>query len=343
MKWPRLVRKDRSALEEGVRRDRGLQQLRAKVEEAGPFVTKNALATRLFLLLMVAGLLCGPLAIGLWYIGTKAPAQAIVTQGSVQETDDATARQRVLAEGAATDLAWRWAGATAQDFRALAGELGIPPSSDAAAPQKITSPVRDVTVVDSTPLQPVSDPVTRWQVSVLVRGGVAGPDPAAYLILVDIQDEVPRPVSLPGQIPLPASTTERIATSTLVPTKHPLAKALTGWAGAMLAGQGDVSPWLAPGVAMTSIQPAVCDKPVVTAVALGQIPDEVPQNGQTASVALTVACGTGTNQARTFGYLLDVRGRDQRWEVLGFATTPAQAARPASSTTPSPTPESTPS
>lgn len=318
-------------------------KIKAAVTASGPWTTKNHVATTVFKALFVVGLVTGPVALFGQATSSRGTAAGVASPAptSIDSGDTVTAGQQVLAEGAAATLGWRWAQATGKDMATLVREVGLPPSKQVGGPQKSLGPVLAVTVLDATP-QPAQTDVTRWEVRIFIRGGVATLRGRTYLVLVDVAaDRRARPVTLPGQIP-PTTGEEGAAVDSIrLQDTHPLTKAAAGWAGAMVAGKGDLDPWLSPGAQLIPIVPAVCSKPAVSVAALAEEePPSVPADDQRVQAGITIVCDAGTTKASTLQYLLEFAGRDGRWEVSQLAPPPAPLSPSATPTPSTPTPAS---
>lgn len=344
MKLPTLFGKSCRGGEEAETGGDQLGQVKAAVAASGPWTTRNHVATKIFAALFVVGLVTGPVALFGQITSARGVATGVASPAPARmgSGDTVAADQQVLAEGAAVTLGWRWAQATGKEMATLAREVGLPAGRQVGGPRKAPGRVLAVTVLDAVAQQTDAD-ATRWQVRIFIRGGVATARGRTYLVLVQVSgDRRAHPLTLPGQIPsAPAEEGAAVDVTTLQAT-HPLAKAATGWAGAMVAGKGDLDPWLSPGADMSAIAPAVCAKPAVSVAALAEDePTLTPDDDQRVQATVTIICNADTKNASTLQYLLEFAGRDGRWEVSQLA--PAPAGDPSMTATPIPnTPTPTP-
>jgi hypothetical protein len=192
--------------------------------------------------------------------------------------------------------------------------LGYTPELPATArPTELSAPVR---AVDITPADD-----DYW--SVVVAVGWTGQE-RFWQVAVDLRDGPPNAVGLPAAVAAPAPP-ERSSIDVNMPapaTDDPMVESATGFLGAYLCGQADLSRYLSPGVSLTPADPAVCgeveiirwgvvesddetNKTVVLDAALDQTAD--PDSGFTPRVAT---------------YTLLLSSRDGRWEVAELLPAP---------------------
>lgn len=298
---------------------------RKVAQHVGPWQYSSLAGTRLFLVLMVAGVLAGPAALA-WTLATgqqAAPPASAASAGEVGEGG----RDRTEAAGAATNLVWSWLSADQADSETLAS-LVLNPPTQLTLPRRRQAPPTMVTVLDAVETTP-----TVWDVLVAARGGQAGAG-ATYRVSVSTSDSGASALTMPGQVPMPTGPAGFSATDVqAVASSHPAAETVNGFAWAFLSNRGDLSRWLAPGSALTPVVPKVCQQIQTTVSSPSDLPD-VPANGEEAAVLTDLTCRTNASTARTFQYFLTLRGRDGRWEVASYTTAISPPAASAGQRTP---------
>lgn len=319
--------------EAGSRAPRGLLtrvrgSSRSVAQHVGPWQYGSLLGTKVFLVLIVAGVLAGPAALA-WTIVTAQqapPAASADLAGGAGEDG----RSRTEAVGAATNLVSLWLSAGQTDSETLASLVANPPAQ-LTLPRQRPIPPTMVTVLDAVQTSP-----TVWDVMVAARGGQAGAG-AAYRVAVSTSDSGAAALTMPGQVPMPIGPASSTAADLeAVAGSHPAAETVNGFARALLSNSGDLSRWLAPRSALTPVASKVCQQIQTTVSSPSDLPD-VPGNGEEAAVLTDLTCRTSASTGRTFQYTLTLRGRDGRWEVASYTsavTPPADAGGSSSVPTP---------
>lgn len=309
----------------------------AAADKVGPWQHGSLAGTKTFLVLFIAALLAGPTALAWNLMATSSTAAGTQTAPAhAAAGEDSRARTRAI--GAAASLVSLWLSASRDDVDRIIGQLQVPPDR-LMLPDKPPASPRDIQAIDAVQTTP-----GEWAVTIVARGGQAGHG-AAYRVLVTVTPAAALVVTLPGQIPMPSARAHVAGALALaaLPSTHPVAKTVSGFTDSLLTGNGDLSRWLAPMVNLTPVQPAACKK-VQTSIVAPESTPQTPSAGQEIIVLSTVACLTSTvagqQSDRTLQYSLTLRGRDGRWEVAGYATSPT--ARPAPRTTTSPAGTSSP-
>ncbi len=154
---------------------------------------------------------------------------------------------------------------------------------------------------------------------------------------------LPSPVAAP-RVSLVSSTTYQTQLATSSPPGETVAQFLTAY----LAGAGDLSRYLTPGVSMDPISPApytsvrLNDLRATTAVDV----TKTPADGQQLRVLVIATAVVTERQSSPVAYALTLKARAGRWEIFSIDPAPAgssaasTAAIPATSVTPSPRPTS---
>lgn len=305
-------------------------------DHVGPWQYSSLLGTKAFLALIVAGVFAGPAALAWTVVSDQQPAAPVNAAAAGGAGEDS--RQRTEAAGAATNLVSLWLSAGQADAETLTRLVANPPSQ-LTLPNQRPAPPAMVTVLDAVPTAP-----TVWDVLVAARGGEAGAG-ATYRVAVSTADSGTLALTLPGQVPTPTGPAESLSADLqAVASSFPAAQTVDGFARALLSNTGDLSRWLAPGSALTPVTPKVCRQIRTNVSSPTDLPD-VPGNGEEATVLTDLTCRTSASAVRTLQYVLTLRGRDGRWEVVSYASAPAPAAAaagpssaPSTTTSAAPTP-----
>lgn len=296
------------------------------------------LTTKAFFVLILAGVICGPVALILASHTQPVVAPAVASSAAPQ-TNPADS---LAAGSTATEVVRTWLSADQADLSNLAALVQVD-VSQADLPEKTPTP----------PAWAQVDTVTRpdsnsglWVVNVLAGGGAAGKE-AAYRVLVRQDDTGFSALSLPARVGLPAPAgdlPDEDAGYTL-DTTSTAAVTVAGFANALLTGSADsVSRWTSPGSSFPATG-AVCRSTNLDAL-LGPetAPAPTPAGGDQVSVLATIRCTQGTRGAvAAMQYPLVLKARAGRWEVFAYAQTPpgtipltpTAAADPSTSTGPS--------
>lgn len=304
-------------------RQRANDRRAAAAERLTPWPQANRFGTRALLLLLIVGVLAGPIALLRSNTISAGPARVDAPADTTAATAEAQARARTRAEGAATSLVWRWLSAGQADAEALDALLVYPPTQ-LNLPQKRPSPPAAVTVADAT------GSGASWTVTVDARGGQAGAG-STYRVAVQVDEQAATALTLPGQIPqqppAPAGRERKDGPDQVsLSTDDPADAAAAGFVQTLLSGNGDLSRWTRPGSELVAIRPAPCSTAQATTTAATDPPE--PTDGQITDVLATATCRTTTGRittSRTLQYLLTLTARGGRWEVSAYTDTPGSA------------------
>jgi hypothetical protein len=96
---------------------------------------------------------------------------------------------------------------------------------------------------------------------------------------------------------------------------HPLAVTITGFLEALVVGQGDPAPYLAPGVELAPVRPAP-----FTALEVGELVAQT--TGEDEARVWAEAAGTVGRSSYSVAYQIDVVRRDGRWQVAAVSGAP---------------------
>lgn len=160
-------------------------------------------------------------------------------------------------------------------------------------------------------------------------GGEARP-PAAWYVEVGIVGDVGAglaALSTPGVVPAPPASFEGWASSR--PTlsapddDDPVAATVEGFLRAVLTGQGDTSPYLAPGAVITGASP-----PPFADVAISQMATE-EQDGGELHVWVDVVATTPAGREQPASYELVASPRADGWEIASLWGAPSLRSAPA--------------
>jgi hypothetical protein len=132
-----------------------------------------------------------------------------------------------------------------------------------------------------------------WQVGVANRRGRL------------VATGLPTPIGAPPVADRPELA---VAPSETPPADDPVVETVRGWVEAYACGQGDVSPWLAPGVHMSGVTPPLC-----SGVRLDRWGTQ--SHGEHRLVVVTEATLDRAAPERRVAFALSLARRDGRWEV----------------------------
>jgi hypothetical protein len=262
----------------------------------------RASAALLWVLILVA-------AIGGIYAWTRSPS------GTATESAGSEAGASDEAAWAATGFAERYvatyllAGAEGQRLTSFLGYTPeLPPTQQ---PAEIAAPTRIVDVSAAGE--------DYWAVTVAV--GPPGQE-RYWRAAVDTHGSQPVAVGLPAAVAGPVTEVDRVDLGVNLispPADDPVAETMTGFLGAYLCGQGELSRYLSPGLRLTAADPAVCGR--MELVRWGVSDDE----GDTRTVVAEVQLITGSGEAATeqqASYSALMTRRDGRWEITELLPAP---------------------
>jgi hypothetical protein len=196
-----------------------------------------------------------------------------------------------------------------RDGAGLVPFLGYTPELPATAEAgPVSAPVRTVDVAEAGD--------DYWAVTVAV--GFPGEE-SFWRAAVDVDPDGFEAVAvgLPSAVAAPPAAEREKLGVTLAqpPVDDPLVETVTGFLGAYLCGQGDLSRFLSPGTAITAVDPPVCQD--IEIVRWGAVADD--EGHQT--VVVDAQLGTGV-RARFATYSAAMTRRDGRWEIAELLPAP---------------------
>lgn len=287
----------------------------------GPGVGEFAVRStaRLFLLLVLAGVVCGPLALILSGRHRDTAAAATVGYSTAPTVDLAGP---TAAGSTAVRMVRVWLSASQADLSNLAGLVQVD-ISQADLPVKRPAPPTWVQVGQVA--RPGGD--TRlWVVTVLAGGGGVAGTESAYRVLVREDGPGFTALTLPARVGLPAAAgaLPDEDSGSALDTSGTVAVTVAGFTDALLTGSTDsVSRWTSPGSSFAGTG-HVCETTRLDGLLGPQantVPD--PADGDQESVLATVGCTLRTTgSVVALQYPLVLKARAGRWEVLAYAQTP---------------------
>ena len=252
-----------------------------------------------------------------WMRPTASPAEPETVTGD----PDAATGQAVVAAGGFAEryvTAYLEAG---NEGEVLAPFLGYTPTLPATATAtELQAPVRavDITKADTDYL------------SVVVAVGWTGQE-RFWQVAVDLRDGPANAVGLPAAVAGPAIP-ERSSLDVNMgqpALDDPVVESVTGFLGAYLCGQGELSRYLSPGVSITAADPKVCSE--IEVIRWGIVDDD-DEDVQTVVLdalldggppADDAAAGDTTGPSpRVATYTLLLTSRDGRWEITELLPAP---------------------
>lgn len=317
----------------------------AKAETAPPVQERwshgSHLLTRAMSWGLMAALLSGPVAIGLYVFDDGAP---VVAQEKAEVTHDSVARRSVASEQAA---AWVQAWLTTPEDRAAelktwwSGPLDLP---------KVAGQATDVRVVDAVPTAPGV-----WAVTVAASVTPAKGQPTTrrhYLVPVQVDggagDASAAVKAIPAIVQAPATAkTPSSPYNVTLPSDSPVVQSTQAFMSAYLAGDGDVARYTTPGSPLHAVSEApLYEEAEVVSVRASERVDNVgsgqaPTDGQIVQALVDVTLvdpgpGEASTRKRSASWPLTLTARDGRWEITaidGTFQTTAESSSAASSTT----------
>jgi Conjugative transposon protein TcpC len=264
----------------------------------------RAAAALLWVLIVVA-------AAGGVYAWARSPS------GSTEEASTADTTGMSNSVWAATGFAERYVTAyllAGADGRSLAPFLGYSPEMPTTQqPSAVVAPAR-VVGVEGTGDQ-------YWAVTVAI--GPPGQE-RYWQAAVDTTGSQPVAVGLPAAVPGPPAEVDRTELAVNLvqpPADDPVAETVTGFLGAYLCGQGELSRYLRPGLMLTAADPAVCSQ--VELVRWGSSGDGDEDEARVVVAEVQLISGTGDAAvAQQSMYAARMAQRDGRWEVAELLPAP---------------------
>ncbi|WP_051432549.1 conjugal transfer protein [Promicromonospora kroppenstedtii] len=291
-----------------------------------------ALVTKAWGALLALALLAGPAALA-WTLLRPEPAPVAVAAGSASTAESAAASER------AVELVETWLRADSNDQQLIASLTNAPVG---------TLPQEGLTIRDSSVAQVEQAENDVWSVTVGVD--VAEPAPGstpppadakgeqAEVALVWVRRYFQVPVlvqrtdtkysgpdlavtalALPSPVPGPAAAAEAPDldySETISPTSA-AGQSATGFLAAMIAGDGEITRYLAPGTSISAITPAPYSAVAVTGIKGSHEVTEDPADGDGTHALFTAELTRLDGNKTTAQYVLTLVARDGRWEVAG--------------------------
>jgi hypothetical protein len=190
--------------------------------------------------------------------------------------------------------------------------LGYEPELPATAKAvDLAAPVRAVDITKAA--------TDYWSVTVAV--GWTGQE-RFYRVAVDMRDDDTNAVGLPATVAAPAAP-ERSTLDVSLQTPNPddpAVQTATGFLGAYLCGQGELSRYLSPGLGLTAASPKVCSE--VEVIRWGVVKGDDESKQTVVFDALLDAHGRSGATPRLATYTLLLANRDGRWEVSDLLPAP---------------------
>jgi hypothetical protein len=184
----------------------------------------------------------------------------------------------------------------------------LPPT---AKPVDLAAPVRAVGITKAA--------TDYWSVTVAV--GWTGQE-RFYQVAVDMRDGDINAVGLPATLaepPKPKRSTLAVSLQTPNPN-DPAVQTVTGFLGAYLCGEGELSRFLSPGLSLTAASPKVCSE--IEVIRWGVVKGDDESKQTVVFDALLDSHGRSGATPRLATYTLLLASRDGRWEVNDLLPAP---------------------
>lgn len=299
------------------------------------WTAKQAVTTKLVRYAMIAALVAGPAA--LLYVAVTGSSEQPQKVASSTAVDDSNTRARVGDFASQLVVAWLQAGRDdGQRLSAFmnAESLTLPnePAFTATDPavagiEEVRAPINEndpsmgdaslrlptytVTISASvTPTSTEASPVRRYfQVPVLVVG-------------TDM-----RAANAPSPVAGPSTASDlQLGYRDRVDPQSPLGMSVSQFLSAMLAGQGDITRFVTPGMQVTPVSPtAYTGVELTDLVSVDPIAESAvaaPRDGLKVRVLATAAVTDEQNATMSVQYPLTMTGRAGRWEITKIDRTP---------------------
>lgn len=325
-----------------------------RVRRPGPWPSTGAFGTRVFMAGMGLAMLAGPAALGLTMARAGQPAAAVSGQPSSAVSD----QDGRIAQASAEYLVQRFLSATKGQEDQLRAMVQQPPQH-LKLPEKRSALPSWVGAVHATKIAGAS---SRWNVTVL---STTPTSTAAWQVSLDVVAGQGRAVALPVQASLPQDV-EPVGGKQLQ-LNHPAAQAGAGFVNALLTGKDDITRWATPGYEPTALNPPTCQSTSLDQATALSNEDPAPTPATRASIQLlvTLTCApavadpsasvqpTGESTpppsaasasstasqapedsegAFSIQMLLQISGRDGRWEVSPLPAASSAAPQPSTPT-----------
>jgi len=294
-----------------------------------------ALAAKAWGALLVLALLAGPAAL-VWTLLRPEPAQVTAGGGTTATAEQSAATERAI------ELVETWLRADSDDKQLIASLTSAPVG---------TLPQEGLTIRDSSvaQLEPAEDGV--WSVTVGVDvaepapGSTPAPPPSGAAdkaekpevplvwvrryfqvpVLVDRTDTkysgpdlAVTALTLPAPVPGPAAAEppDLDYSETISPTSA-AGESVGGFLTAMIAGDGEITRYLRPGISVPAVTPAPYSAVTVTGIKGSYEVSENPADGDGTHALVTAELTRLDGNKTTAQYVLTLVARDGRWEVAG--------------------------
>ena len=198
------------------------------------------------------------------------------------------------------------------DGSVLAPFLGYTPELPATAkPVDLQAPVRAVDIAKAG--------TDYWSVTIAV--GWTGQE-RFYQVAVDMRHDDINAVGLPATVAAPPEPKRSSLDVNLQQpnTDDAAVQTVTGFLGAYLCGQGDLSRYLSPGLALAAANPKVCSE--VEVIRWGVVKGDEEDKQTVVFDALLDGHGRSNATPRLATYTLLLASRDGRWEVADLLPAP---------------------
>jgi hypothetical protein len=296
-----------------------------------------ALATKAWGAVIALALLAGSAAL-VWTALRPEPAPVAAAGGTADTTEQAAASERAI------ELVETWLRADSDDQQLIASLTSAPVGS---LPQEGLT-IRDSSVAQ---VEPAEDDV--WSVTVGVDvaepapGSTPAPAPSAGagkdkeaaevpLVWVRRYFQVPvlvertdtkwsgpdlavTAVALPAPVPGPAAAAEPpdLDYPETISTTSAAGQSAAGFLAAMIAGDGEITRYLAPGTSISAVTPPPYSAVALTGIKGSHEVTEAPADGDGTHALITAELTRLDGEKTTTQYVLTLVARDGRWEVAG--------------------------
>lgn len=292
--------------------------------DPGPAVDRQVWITRALRAVIIAALVCGPIAVLLWLATSAAPDTAPATV-----KDEPGPVIDLAAQTEAADFAREFVVAWLEADR----ETDLQRYVDTESIMLPTAPAYSAHDASPSSITRVGDgPTATYAVTVSADvqlfGSEQPPTRRYFSVPVRISDSAVRAATLPAEVAAPSTDLEVKLGYRYPASAHPIAGSVGDFLSAYLTGDGDVTRYTAPGARIAPITPAPYIAVQTTEILSTKdlVTDGNPTDGTTVQVLASTSQSVTDATSVSGQYALTMTLRAGRWEVAALDPAPAYSA-----------------